>query len=209
MPLPERLGNSGVVGFGPDGRAVCIKTGDEIIRVEFNPLRQTVVPGSSGLGAISSVTIAGSGHIFVSGTARGRCGLVAPDGRRAVRHELGHLLITDLGTGKSRTISGFESKGAFEEITWLGKISWSPDGRWISVVGEDGQIVLIDSGDPQRRRHVGSSSGGPVSWSPDSKYLLVLRSELRCSLYLYSSSLAAVDVGLDPSIAQRPGPITP
>lgn len=219
--LPEGLRNSTVIGFGPDGRAIYIKTGDGIIMVEFNPLRQTIVPGSAGLGSISSVTIAGSGHIFVSGMAGGRCGtfdidprsgtqrvvlagaypqcgraegVVAPDGRRAVRHVVGHLLITELGTGGSRTIGGFESKEASDDFAWFRRIAWSPDGRWISVVGDDGQIVLIDSDDTQRRRRLGSSSGGPVSWSPDSKYVLVSKSELRCSLYLYFSSLEAVEV---------------
>jgi WD40 repeat protein len=53
--------------------------------------------------------------------------------------------------------------GKFANFSWFGKIAWSPDGRWISVVGEDGQIVLIDSNDTRRQKHLGSSSGGPVS----------------------------------------------
>jgi hypothetical protein len=73
-------------------------------------------------------------------------------------------------------------------------VAWSPDGRWISAIKDDGRIVLIDSDDTERRRDRGPAGGGPVEWSPDSKYMLAPRSQLRCALSLYFESLEAIEV---------------
>lgn len=225
VPLPEGMRNLGFCTFGLDGKTIYVQNhpAEAIIKLEFHPLREAVIPGTSGFASIWSLAIVErSGHIVISGIAAGQCGTfeidpkagtrrallagayplcgggggeVSPDGQRAVRHVMGNLRLTDLGTGTSRVVKGFGSSTTTDDVTWLHSMAWSPDGRWISVVDQDRRIFLIDSDDIERRRHLASSSGGvSVTWSPDSRYLLVPKSGFRCALYLYFVSLDAVDV---------------
>lgn len=223
VPLPAGLRNLGFCTFGVDGKTIYVQNhpAEAITKLEFNPLRETAIPGTSGFASIWSLAVVKrSGRIVISGSAGGQCGTfeidpiartrrallagayplcgggeVSPDGQRAVRHVMGNLRLTELGTGASRVIKGFGSSTTTDDVTWLHSMAWSPDGRWISVVDQDRRIFLIDSDDIERRRHLGSSSGGvSVIWSPDSRYLLVPMSGFRCALYLYFVSLDAVDV---------------
>lgn len=224
VALPDEIRNSAVSAFGPEGQSIYVsEPGEGIVRINFNPVRQTTIRGTSGLGSIWSLTVARvSGLIFVSGMASGQCGtfeinpetstrrvvlagayplcgggggVVSPDGKRAVRRFRGNLLMTELGTGASHVVKGFEDKAIAGDVPWLHRVAWSPDGRWISVVDGKGSIVLIASENTDRRKLIGTSAGGaPVSWSPDSRYLLAHKSGLRCALYLYFDSLEAIDI---------------
>jgi hypothetical protein len=70
VPLPESLRNRTISVFGAEGKAVCALTARGIIKVEFNPLRQEIIPGSSEVSSIWSLTVVReSGHVFVSGLA--------------------------------------------------------------------------------------------------------------------------------------------
>lgn len=231
ITLPDEIRNSTVSAFGLDGQSIYLsEPGEGIIRIDFNPIRKTTIRGSSGLGSIWSLTVVErSGLTFVSGTASGQCGtfeinpttgarrvllagayplcgggggVVSPDGKRAVRHIRGDLFITELGTGANRIIKGFEDKATPDDVSWLHKLAWSPNGRWISVVEANGRIVLIASDETDRRKYLGNSAGAaPVSWSPDSRYLLVHKSGLRCALYLYFDSFEAIDIETGTTIA--------
>ncbi len=225
VPLPMGLGNLGFCSFGLDGKTIYTQSqsGRPVTKVEFNPLRETVIPGTSGLESVwSMATVESSGHFVISGLADGQCGTfevdpkagtrrtllagayplcgggggaVSPDGQRAVRHVMGNLRLTELRSGVSRVIKGFGSSSTQDDVAWLHNVAWSPDSRWISVVDQDRQISLINSDDMERRRNLGSSSSGvSVSWSPDSIYLLVPKSGFRCALYLSFVSLQAVDI---------------
>jgi hypothetical protein len=223
VPLPGKLAQTFIVYGSTDGKALYLWEPGEISKLEFNPVRQMVVPGSSGLGRVWSLTVvAATGHIFFSGMAGGYCGtfevnpadgtqravleggapvcgggggVVSPDGARSVRHVRGELRVTDLRTGASQVVSGFKDETVTEELNWLNATAWSPDGRWISVVDASGRVTLIGVDDFGRRKRLGSTAGGvAASWSPDSRYLLVSKPGLGCALSLYFVSLEAVDI---------------
>jgi hypothetical protein len=104
------------------------------------------------------------------------------------------LCVIDLGTGLSRRIPG--TKGISQsDVTWGGSAAWSPSGQWIAAV-VDQRMVLIDAQNPSRRKDRGSAGDGRVVWSPDSKQLLLLKSDLLCTLssFGFFESLQAVNV---------------
>jgi hypothetical protein len=135
VQLPGGLRHHLIRAFGSDGTGVYALTARGILKVQFNPLRQEIVPGTAELGILWSLTVVKqSGHIFASGMASGVCGIfeidpvagtmrtvddgayplcgggggvVSPDGTRAVRHVHGSLQVTELSTGAVRQIPGF------------------------------------------------------------------------------------------------------
>ena len=84
LPLPAGLPRSLTVNaFSPDGRALYVQradgSSDGIIKVEFKPVRQSVVPGSVGLRTIWHLTVAQlSGRIFASASPRAHRGDAVP-----------------------------------------------------------------------------------------------------------------------------------
>jgi len=97
---------------------------------------------------------------------------------------LGHRLsLLDLDTGAAFALGADLQDGR-----------WSPDGRWIAATSTAHRIVLIDATNTSRRRNLGSSGDASIRWSPDSKYLLLLKSELRCTLSLFFDSLQTLEV---------------
>jgi hypothetical protein len=228
VPLPAGFPRTVTVNsFSPDGKAVYFQKADlspnGIIKADFKPPRQELVPGTVGLGTIWNLTISQpSGRIFASGVSetKGQCGTfeidpgtgtiktlltgpfpdcgggggaVSPDGTRALSYSRKELSIIDLATGTVQAIKGVPSRDSERDVTWPRRATWSPDGRWISTTVGD-RMLLIDTNDTSKRRKLGSSGGPIVVWSPDSNYLLLSRSELRCTLTLYFDSLETVDV---------------
>lgn len=108
---------------------------------------------------------------------------MSPDGKRVLGHQGNRLSLLDLETGIAHPLRADLKLG-----------SWSPDGRWIAAISDTGRIVLIDATDTSQRRSLGPSRGGPVFWSPDSKFLLLVKSQLRCTLTLYFESLEVLNV---------------
>jgi hypothetical protein len=229
VPLPAGLPESLTLNaFGPDGKAIYVqkadRSSDGIIKVEFKPARQSVVPGTVGLGTIWNLTVSQpSGRIYVSGLSktRGQCGTfeidpdagafrillvgaypdcgggggaISPDGKRVLSYRDTELSVIDLETGTVEAIKGIAGRATQRHVTWPRTASWSPDGRWISTVFDNGGIVLIETTDTSKRRNLGSSGGAPIIWSPDSRYLLLSRSESRCDQYVYFTSLESLDV---------------
>lgn len=134
--LPEELRDTKIGVFGAEGKAVYGLTDRGILKVEFNPLRKGIVPGTSGVLSIWSLTVLrGSGHIFVSGEVGntgcgtyeinpkagtmqavlagplpdcgGGGGVVSPDGHRIVKYRDGGLDVKELRGGEVRRIDGF------------------------------------------------------------------------------------------------------
>jgi WD40 repeat protein len=69
--------------------------------------------------------------------------------------------------------------------------AWSPDGRWIAALGDNGDhTVLIDATTFDRRRTLPPSE---VIWSPDSRSLLASRLHWRC-LSQYVGTLELIDI---------------
>ena len=213
-----------VIAFSSDGKAVYgqrtdpLDPSEGITKIEFKPTRQSIVPGSVGLGTIWYLTESRqSGKIFVTGWSKhrgtGECGAFEIDPGagtlRALRVGIhpacggangpvspdGRRVISE---GGKLSVLDLET-GAVQALkgtnanTRSNQGTWSPDGRWIAAV-HDGRIALIDGADTSRRTNLGASGNGLVQWSPDSKYLLLSKSELRCAPALYSQSLEVVDV---------------
>jgi len=195
-----------------------------VIKIGFKPLRETTLPGSVGLGTVWHLTeLPGAADFAVAGISTnprecgtfevdtntrvlrtlmsgpypscgGGGGEVSPDGKRAARFANQKLVLNELGTGSVHVIDGIESRASESDASWIRNVAWSPDGRWISVVTDEGKIILVDSDDTNHRRNLGPSRGPFIVWSPDSKHLLLLKSEFRCALYLYFESLEILDV---------------
>jgi hypothetical protein len=221
-PLPKESGGFRVLAFSPDGRAFYGQKGNStnpsaLIKIEFNPPRQTEVPGSSGLGTIRSLTPSKrGGHLraLVLRTNSGQeakyealdidpstgivrelgaapwrgAGPISPVSDQMLRKVDGRLELFDLETNAVRVLL----KGVATQSPYL-SATWSPDGRWISI-NQSGSISLIDANDPSRRRKVGGSGGDAGVWSPDSKFLLFVKSQLSCLPTLYFESLEVMDV---------------
>jgi hypothetical protein len=227
IPLPSGLpGSLTLNAFGPDGKSVYVQKADGsfegIIKIEFKPPRQSLVPGSAGLGTIWHLTVSQpGGRIFLSGIDRNRSrcgtfeidpdagtfrtllggaypdcggggGAISPDGKRVLGHVGKELSVRDLETGSNEVVHGIPGGPSKNDGTWPYKATWSPDGRWISTIVRD-RVILIDVTNTSRRRNLGHGSV-PVMWSRDSKYILLSKSELRCALTLYFESLETLDV---------------
>jgi len=205
VPLPAELPvGMRVLAFSPDGNAIHSQEADPlngsigIYKIEFQPPRASVVPGSAGMGEIWCLTASpSSGKVIVGGTSGSTfeidpvaakrlplpagppstCG-VSPDGKQVVRKNGKQLDLVETQTGASRVI-----KGVGGDATCM----WSPNGQRLECSG-DGEIAVIDASDTSRRR---TFRGGLGEWSPDSKYLLRVKSRLFC---LDFGSLEALDV---------------
>ncbi len=232
VPLAVELPASfRLIEFSPDGKAIYGQKTEPIdasgvIKIEFGPVRQSIVPGTVELDTIWHLTVSHPpGKIFVSGCSGtrgtpecgafeidpktghlrplrlgipqqrgGALGPISPDGKHAVSYSERYLGLLDLGTGSVHAIKGISagivSNGRFRSTP----CTWSPDGRSIVAILDEG-IVLIDSNDTSRRRRLGGSGSGPVHWSPDSNLLLLSSSQMSCWPSLYSETLEVLDVG--------------
>ena|SRR5579863_994803 len=186
----------------PLNRAIGIE------EVEFQAVRERVIPGSIRTGEVRCLSVSPSSHRIVfsgwswsqgtggvfeidrdAGTIRelpaslpSFCG--GPDGKPALEHAGKQLGLVDQGTGSVQTIKSIGADASCE---------WAPDGRWIVCVNNR-RLVLVDSSDPSRPRDLGTSGSGPVAWSPDSKRLLLVKSQASCLPTLHGQSLEVLDV---------------
>jgi hypothetical protein len=214
VPLPAELPTSmNVLAFSSDGRAIYSQKADPlnrsngIYKIEFQPTRAGVVPGSVGLGDVCLGLPPSSGRIVVEGwswtfnnrgvfeidpdaatirplpagsasSCGGAGGSLSPDGKRAVRKNGKKLELVYLETGMSRAIKGVSADAS---------CIWSPNGQRFECSG-DGGITVIDANDISRQKRF---SGGLGEWSPDSKYLLRVKSRFFCFDF---GSLEALDM---------------
>jgi hypothetical protein len=223
VTLPAPLAkNTYAIGFGPNGESLYFKTTDSldraagIYKLEIQPPRASLVPGSVGLGQLwclsfsessSRLTVAGwswtenRNGIFEIDPAAGirqllppgfasRCGgsggVASPNGGWAVITGGKNLRLADLKTGAVKSIKG--TQGDMQ-------VAWSPSGHLIACI-RNHRITLVDLKDgSQPPRSLGSSGDGPIAWSPDSRYLLLRKSPiLSCAFTPYGESLEVLDV---------------
>jgi hypothetical protein len=217
---PDVPAAANLIGFASSGRsayvqipsAAVLHLSDELIQVDFSPLRLFSIPGSGGLGEIISVASSLSGSLLVT-TAYGQQGLcgayeidashgrrrpiltvparpdcrfgpmqVNPDGKHVLVADNLSVKVVDVATG-AVTLSGIFGRGG-----------WSPDGNWLAFWRE-GEITLFDGRTfLKRRRFRASSVDGHLVWSPDSKRILFVQKELRCFLRGDYESIALLDI---------------
>lgn len=221
LDLPKKLdGNFRLLGSSSDGRAVYgeltfPEAWGGITKIQFDPIRLSVVSGSVGLGNISSlIESSQSGRILVSASTMRNGNLecgdfeidpvsgsfeslrigafpdcggpVSPDGTRELSTANNQLRLLDFRTKTAQIIR--------TKCSWA---AWSPDGRWIAAaMGEKrtSRVVLIDTVDPSKERALATGEG-PLVWSPDSKWLLLPISQTSCLFSLFGESLQALSVG--------------
>jgi hypothetical protein len=185
-------------------------------KVHTDPIRRERVRGAEGLAVDNFVVSSRQDLILVSGRVDngGGCGVFAvhpvegrtdriletncgdwsrlstsPDGSQAVgtvgKDE--HLVVIDMLNGSTRPLAAERSTGV-----------WSPDGRWIAVLGDWRHVYLIDARDTTRHRDLGRTGPLTPAWSPDSKYLLAGKTHpFKCGFYLDvepPESLEVIDV---------------
>jgi hypothetical protein len=135
IPLLPELRNHGLIEF-VNGRVLFVQSvvprgNGSVLRIEFNPLRQSVIPRSTDFGSIWHLTVSNSSdRIYVSGFSKslgpGQCGSFE----------------IDPTTGTSRALRS----GAFPGCGGAGG-PVSPDGK--RTVGHSGKqfgIVDLDTG---------------------------------------------------------------
>jgi len=208
-----------LIGFASSGRSAYLQVpsagiphlSDELIQMNFSPLRLFSVPGSGGLGEIVSVTNSLSGNLLVTAAyGQGLCGAyeidtsrgthrpiwteparpdcrlgveqVDPDGKRVLIGDNLNFKVVDTATGTIE-LSGSTGRGA-----------WSPDGNWLAI-SKKGEITVFDGRTfSMRRRFRASSIDGHLVWSPDSTRILFVQEELGCLLQDDFESIAVLDI---------------
>lgn len=147
---------------------------DGIRKIEFNPARQSVIPGSVGLGAIWHLTVSRpSGTILVSGISEkggnAGCGTYEID--------------PDAGT--LRTLRA----GAYPNCAGGGG-AISPDGKHIlSSTGEELSVIDLSTGAVEVVEGLGAGLAqrdvtwrSEVSWSPDGRWIAAILNHSRIVL---------------------------
>lgn len=204
LALPFQLGK---VAVSPDGKVLYgarffdpsgPNTG--LYRIELGPIRATRLAGSIGLASVygiaaSSTKVVVSGGYLTSGFVS-ECGLyelilasgrvhkilsnsdckyvsswtsisLSPDSRKIVAVRKHRLELIDTDTQIVQSLG----EGFYDT-------AWSPDGRWIAALGDNGDhTVLIDPATLEKRRTLPPSE---VIWSPDSRSILASRLHGRC-----------------------------
>lgn len=205
LPLPTDVARTfHPLALSPDGRAVygqkeqaVLGQTSPIIKVEFKPLRASVVPGTSDFGRTYHITASESGRLFVVGMLGTKeCGNfevdpsvgvvrrlkppptsmcqqqgpISPDGKYAVTPSGPGIGLLDLESGEVREIPGTAGSKA-----WA---AWSRDAQKIATL-RDKKILMVDVPSLQMRV-IGESGNFSAVWSPDGVGLLVMREESHC-----------------------------
>ncbi len=219
VPLPLALGST---VFGPDGKSLYTtgfdtgKQSETLLKVEFNPIRVSTVPGSLGFTVSNFAVSEREDKVVISGhypPASRSCGvfeLNLPGGD--VRQVLESSNCTHRSTWSHLSLSpgGEQAVGLHHgqvELLDLANgtsrslgsdfwtASWAPDGKWIAALkGKQSKLFLIDPNDLTHRRYLGKTGRG-VFWSPDSRYLLLDKNQLRCGFTSYSIEILEVATG--------------
>jgi len=226
VPLPKGLpADFRLIAFGSDGAAIYGQANDSrsrdgITKIEFQPVRQVIIPGSVGLSTIWNLAVLKlSGIIFVSGWSKtlgtGECGTFEIDPANGTFNIWRVGIFPDCGGGGGpispdgkRVLRSPRSRenylGMLDLATGIDQpigagmsgATWSPDGRWIAAIQRASgasSVVLVDATNTSHRRNLGRTDDSQAQWSPDSRYLLIARQGLQCGPELWS--LEIIDVG--------------
>jgi WD40 repeat protein len=191
-----------------------------LYKIEFGPIRATRLHGSDGLASIygiaaSSTKIVVSAGYFTNG-AVSRCGLyelmlssgdvhqivgnsdceyssswdsisLSPDSRRIIAVRKHRLELIDTETKAVQSLGD----GFFYA-------AWSPNGRWIAALGDNGDhTVLFDAVTLDKRKTLPSTA---VIWSPDSHAILASRGHWYCGPDLATLQLIDIETGRSSTI---------
>ena len=169
VPLPPGLSSSLTISsFDPDGTAIYVQDSnpgalDGIRKIEFKPARQSILPGTTGLGAIWHLTVSRpSGSIFVSGIAS-----------RLRGSECGTFKLNQDAEKPAKMLAG-----SFPECGGGGG-DVSPDGKQVLGYAQ-GDLCLIDLADGAIHAIQGIKGltrddltwKGEVAWSPDGQWIV-------------------------------------
>lgn len=217
IALPFRIKQA---TFGPDGKSIYGIIVDRhknvgldqpsLSKVEFNPIRATAIPGTSGFLIKSFAFSSHQDKLVISGNLHASCGVFEiqlPDGkiRQVLTYDCHnawdwiHLSMSPNGEQVIATVgSNFEHEVHLELIDLVHGTTkslgreftlgvWSPDGKWIVVRDSEprDKLFLIDAVDFSRRRDLGGGVVEVPTWSPDARYLLLWKGYLfRCGMDL-------------------------
>jgi hypothetical protein len=208
-----------LIAFAATGRSAYLQEpsagvlghADELIEVDFSPLRRFSVPGSGGLGEIISVTNSSSGILLVSAVyGHGGCGAYAIDATRGTRRSIWttagqppcRFFVTQVAPDGNRVlVANFDEfkvintqNGAIE-FSAGGRGSWSPDGKQLAIF-KNGEITILDGRTFAKRGHFRASSvDGHLVWRPDSKCILFVQRERRCPDDFESLAVLDIEAG--------------
>src|SRR5579872_5751667 len=198
----------GLTLFGPDGRSLYGTNATPLTyeslglsKIEFNPIRASMVPGTSTFGIKSFAVSIREDKLIIAGARPGSkgwsCGvfeilLPAGEVRQVLTYDCSyrwswdHLSLSPTGKEAVATVGSNTDHDLHLELidlvhgttkslvsgSWVGV--WSPDGKWIAILeGRSPHIFLIDPRNPSQRRSLGHTSSIRPEWSPDSRYLLL------------------------------------
>jgi|SRR5579871_3825166 len=197
LPLPFPVDHLEGIVYSPDGRVLYSEDREsplrplKLFKVEFNPTRASLIPGSERLLAIYTFAVsARQDKLIIVGLERGK--------------EAPEMIELDVATGNLRTVVenfatnhlkkfvyihlSLSPDGARATVmenqkvklvelssgrmTDLGEgfedASWSPDGKWLAV-RKGGTTILLDAQTFKEWRVLGATR---LFWSPDSRFLL-------------------------------------
>jgi len=197
-----------------------------LYRIEFGPARANPVEGSGGLvqifGLSASVNkiVVSAGYLnsvglldekscamyeltLATGSVRKilsnsdckyesawRSISISPDERQVVAVRRGNLVLVNLTSSEVRSLGeGFLAA------------SWSPNGRWIAALKNDGRnrTQLFDTSNFSKLRELSSSE---VVWSPDSQHIVKVGQQSRCGGFSGTLQLIDIETG---AISTMPG----
>lgn len=203
--------------FGPEGRSVYAAPTSlhGLFKVEFNPVRATLVRGSEPFAIFGVAVTARADRIVISGSngldASAEWGMFALDPtdgrtRTLVRHEAPRpgangewWSDVSVSPDGARAVAFRHKELELIDllkgtVTSLGpdleQGAWSPDGKWLAVNNrKKNRTVLLDANTLAPERAVEWSH---LKWSPDSRYLLGAAAHDHCGPYF--GTLQAIDI---------------
>jgi hypothetical protein len=214
---PNVPATANLIGFASNGQsaylqvpsAAVLHLSDEMIQIDFSPLRLFPVPGSGGLGEIISVTNSLSGDLLVAAAygQQGLCGAYDIDTssgtRRPIRTEPKcTFFVTQVEPEGRRVLMAddvnfrvVDALSGLIELSGVGRGAWSPDGNWLAV-WKKGELTVFDAETfSMRRRFQTPSVDGHLVWSPDSTRLLFVQQAAGCQDDFESLALLDIETG--------------
>jgi WD40 repeat protein len=210
IPLPCDLHGH---AYSPDGRALYTGGEGGVCKIEFNPTRVSLLPGSEGLGVGNIAVSADQSKILISGAYRqsdkvhtglfdlsllkGKVTQILSQEDMSAKSQWAYLSLSHDGQWATALhnyrlelidLTNGKTKPVGEGME-LG--AWSPDGKWLAVSESGGQqrTILLDAETFARRRILGSSD---LEWSPDSRYLIGWKRHDLCGWF--RGTLQAIDI---------------